>query len=203
MKRLSIVIGFLGLLACSDASGHEKEQSQSISKTKEQIVSNWTVDKSKSTLTFSGIQSGEIFTGLFSDFDSVINFDPDDLENAKVVVTIDMNSAETGDLESTNALPSKEWFYIKKFPVAKFETSDFKHLGGDKYEAQGNLSIRGITQSINLPFTLKIENGYASMDAALNIKRTNFQIGTGMWASKDWVEHNIGVNVHLEAQQIQ
>jgi len=201
MKRLSIIVGFLGLLTCSDASGHEEDQSQSPSNVAGQTVSNWTVNKAKSSLAFSGVQSGEAFTGSFSDFETVINFDPDNLAAATVVVTIDMNSVEADDIETANALPGKEWFYIRKFPVAKFEASDFKHVSEDKYEANGNLSIKGITQSINLPFSLKIENGTARMDAVLNINRTRYKVGTGMWASKEWVEHNIAVNVHLEARQ--
>lgn len=205
MRRLSFFIGFFGLLACGDANvqAQAQAQGQQLDKTAntEQNEASWTVNKAKSTLAFSGVLSGEAFTGSFADFDTAINFDPDNLTTATVVVIIDMNSAETDDVESTNALPGKEWFNIRKFPVAKFEASRFKHLNGDKYEAHGNLSIRGITKSINLPFTLKIENGYANMDAALNLNRTTYKIGTGMWASKDWVEHVIAVRVHLEAQQ--
>ncbi|PHS76196.1 MAG: polyisoprenoid-binding protein [Robiginitomaculum sp.] len=203
MRRLSFFIGFIGLLACSDANVHAQAQAQQLDKTAntEQNEASWTVNKAKSTLTFSGVLSGEAFTGSFSDFGATINFDPDNLTTATVVVIIDMNSAETDDVESTNALPGKEWFNVRKFPTAKFEATDFKYLGGDSYEAKGGLSIRGTTGSINLPFTLKIENGYANMDAALNLNRTTYKVGTGMWASKDWVEHVIAVRVHLEAQQ--
>ncbi len=200
MRRLNFIAGFLVVLACGGASVQAQDpQIENINS--EPNISGWTVNKTETTLAFSGIQSGEAFTGSFSDFDAVINFDPENLADAKVVVTIDMNSAQTDDLESTNALPSKEWFNIRKFPVAKFEASEFKHLSGDKYEAKGNLSIRGITKGITLPFNLKIENGHASMEAALNINRTTYKIGTGMWASKDWVEHIININIHLEAKQ--
>lgn len=201
MRRLSFFIGFIGLLACGDANVHAQDPQPHKTDNIEQNISGWTVNKAKSTLAFSGVLSGEAFTGSFADFDAAINFDPDNLATATVVVIIDMNSAETDDVESTNALPGKEWFNIRKFPTAKFEATDFKYLGGDSYEAKGGLSIRGITKSINLPFTLKIENGYANMDAALNLNRTTYKIGTGMWASKDWVEHVIAVRVHLGAQQ--
>jgi len=210
MRRLSLLIVFLGLLSCSEVFGHESRreegQAQNNVNVAEQVISGWAVDKAKSTLAFSGIQSGEPFTGSFSEFDARINFDPDDLANASVVVTINMNSAETDDAESSNALPGKEWFYIRKFPVAKFAATDFKYLpeaeSSDSYVANGNLSIRGITQNINLPFTLKIENGSARMDAQLDLNRTTYKVGTGMWASEEWVEHIVSISVHLEAVQI-
>jgi len=209
MKHLSVFVGFLGLLACSDATGQAEEapkitpQATAVAKAEisPTITANWTMDKTKSTLAFSGNQSGEAFTGKFENFDAVINFNPNDLAAAKVVVTIDTNSADAGKAERTDALPSKEWFYVKKFPVAKFVSDDFKLLESDKYTAKGNLTIRDITQEIVLPFTLKVKNGRATMDAAFTLNRTAYKIGTGMWASEDWVGHDIAVNVHLEADQ--
>ncbi len=203
MQRLSLIFGLFGLLACNTACVQAQDQQLNTTSEVEKNAAGWTVDKAKTTLSFSGIQSGEAFTGSFADFDAVINFDPNDLTNAKVVVTIDMNSANTDDAESTNALSGKEWFNVRKFPTAKFEAADFTYLENDRYEAKGSLTIRGIKQNINLPFTLKIENGYANMDAGLNLNRTAYKIGTGMWASKDWVEHSIAVKVHLEAQNNQ
>ena len=209
MRRLALFVGFLGLLACSDASGKAEEAPKGTPKAAPVIktvtppitTANWTVDKTKSSLGFSGSQSGEAFTGAFSDFDAAINFDPADLGSANVVVTIDTNSADAGEAERTDALPGKEWFYVKKFPIAKFEASKFKHIDGEKYEAVGKLTIRGITQKIALPFTLKIENERATMDAKLTLNRTAYKIGTGMWASEDWVGHDVAVNIHIDANQ--
>ncbi|MCF6220837.1 MAG: YceI family protein [Robiginitomaculum sp.] len=209
MKRLSVFIGFVGLMAGSNANGQNPSQTVVANVTSEQIISGeqtlsgWAVDKTKSTLGFSGKQSGAAFTGSFGDFEASINFDPDNVAAANVAVTIIMNSATTDDSESTNALPGEEWFDVKKFPVAKFEASDFKHLQDDKYEAKGNLTIRNVTQKIVLPFKLKIENKRAIMDAQLSLDRTAYKVGTGMWASKDWVEHDIVVDIHLEAAQIE
>ena len=207
MKHLSVFVGFLGLLACSDATGQAEEapkitpQATAVEKAEISpvITANWAVYKAKSTLSFSGNQSGEAFTGKFENFDAVINFNPDDLATAKVVVTIDTNSADANDAERTDALPSKEWFYVKKFPVAMFKASELKHVQADKYEAKGNLTIRDITQEIVLPFNLKIEDGHATMDATFTLNRTAYKVGTGMWASEDWVGHDVAVNVHIEA----
>ena len=206
MKRLISVIGFLGLLACSDVSGKAEEApiaepvKTAVSPT---LIANWTVDKAKSTLSFSSSQSGEDFTGVFANFDAVINFDPDDLTTAQVIVSIDMNSANANDAERTDALPGKEWFHVSKFPTAKFKASDFTHIGDDKYLANGRLTIREQSHPILLPFTLKIENNLGVMDGALTLNRTAYKIGTGMWAGEDWVAHKVDVKIHLEADHLQ
>lgn len=205
MKQISLALMCLGLLACSDANGQDKGQSkaqmqeQATAISANQLTADWIVDTAKSSLSFSGNQSGEAFTGEFGKFDVVINFDPDDLANANVVVSIDMNSADANDAERTDALPGKEWFYVKKFPKAEFAATDFKNIEGKKFEAKGNLTIKDITQAIILPFTLKIENSHAVMDAKLSLNRNTYKIGTGMWASDDWVGHDITVTIHLEA----
>ena len=225
MMRLIACVSFLGLMACSDANGHAANQisnqeqvsnqgtnqisnqaanrAQAITQPvkSETLTAKWIVDTAKSTLSFSGSQSGEAFSGTFERFDSEIVFDPTDLEHANVTVTIDMNSADAGDTERTDALPGKEWFYTRKFPVAKFEAIAFKHLSGDNYEAKGSLTIKDISQNIVLPFTLKIENGQADMQAELKVNRSDYKVGTGMWASEEWVDHDVVVNVHLQASK--
>lgn len=164
--------------------------------------SNWAVDKSTSSIAFSGEQTGEKFTGSFANFDVQITFSPDDLAGAKIVAVIDLASVDAGDKDRNGALPGKEWFFVKKFPTAKFETTGFKHLGGNKYETTGQLTIRGAAKTVTLPFTLDINNGKAVMAGQLNLNRRDFNIGTGMWKDQDWVKHNVGVQVAINAKII-
>ena len=74
-----------------------------------------------SALTFAGEQAGEKFTGRFSRFDAKISLDPQNLSEAKIVVTVDVASAATGDKQRDTALPDKDWFDAKTFPQARFE----------------------------------------------------------------------------------
>lgn len=111
--------------------------------------SNWAVDKSTSSIAFSGEQTGEKFTGSFANFDVQITFSPDDLAGAKIVAVIDLASVDAGDKDRNGALPGKEWFFVKKFPKARFEATGFKHLGGNAYETTGQLTIRGVDKTID------------------------------------------------------
>ena len=53
----------------------------------------WKVDTSRSTLKFSGTQTGNVFQGAFNRFTAAIDFDPDHLERSSIRVTIDLASA--------------------------------------------------------------------------------------------------------------
>ena len=166
-----------------------------------QIQTNWTVDKAKSSLSFTAVMGGDSFTGNFDGFETQIKFNADDLPGSKVIAIIDMNSADAGDKDRNDALPGKEWFFVKSFPKSTFETTGFTYLGGDKYEAAANLTMRGTTKQVVLPFTLTIENGRAVMEGALSLNRRDYNIGTGMWKSEDDVAHNVSVKIRVEADK--
>ena len=197
--RTFIFAALLSLGACSD-QGAQAQIAEPTSGAPS-LQANWSVDKTKSVLSFSAEQGGEGFTGTFEVFDAQIKFSPDDLAGSKVIVDITLASADAGDIERTEALPGKDWFYVKKFPKAKFETTSFTHKGGVQYEAAADLTIRGITKSVTLPFTLKIDDGHAFMESSLTLNRRDYNVGSGMWESEDWAGHQVIVNIVLEAEK--
>ena len=197
--RSLFIIAILSLGACSDQGA--QAQTAVPTSAAPSLQAGWSVDKAKSVLSFSAEQGGEDFTGTFEVFDAQIKFSPDDLASAKVIVDITLASADAGDIERTEALPGKDWFYVKKFPKAKFETTGFTHKGGVQYEAAADLTIRGITKSVTLPFTLTIDDGHASMQGSLSLNRRDYNVGSGMWESEEWAGHQVTVSIVLEAEK--
>ena len=160
----------------------------------------WHVIKAESFLKFTASQQGESFTGKFSNFNVDILFDAANLPAARVKAVIDLSSAQAGDKDRDNSLPSKEWFYIKKFPQAVFEAKNFTHHGEHHYQADGRLSMKGITRPLSLPFTLVItDNGQTEMRAALALDRTIWNVGSGQWASGEWVSTQIDLDIKITA----
>ena len=151
-------------------------------------------------LTFTGSQAGAPFTGAFSKFDAAISLDPDALQNAKIVVTIDMASAGSGDKQRDSALPDKDWFDVANFPQAKFESHQVTRTG-DGYDAAGDLTIRGVTKPIHLPFTLEIDGRTAHAKGHVDLKRDVFGVGQGEWASGDMVALDVAVDFDLKAER--
>jgi polyisoprenoid-binding protein YceI len=195
------IAGLAGLLVCACSQNGAEAQSVASEKTSE-FQPNWVVDSSQSRLKFAGSQGGEDFTGNFAKFDALIKFDVDDLENSQVVVSVDMTSADAGDAERNEALPGKEWFSTKAFPKAVFTANTFSKSGENEYEASGQLKIRDMTHDIVLPFNLVVENATAVMNGKTSINRTDFNVGTGMWAAEDWVAHQVDIEVNLTASKI-
>ena len=152
------------------------------------------------TLTFAGAQAGEKFWGRFDRFDARISFDPEKLAEAKIVVTVDVASAATGDKQRDTALPDADWFDISAFPQARFESRRVTRTATG-YEAVGDLTLRGVRKEIRLPFTLAIDGRKAEAKGHADLRRDDFGVGQGQWASDEWISFDVGVDFDLKAER--
>ncbi len=160
----------------------------------------WTVDPG-SKLTFQGRMNGDAFSGTFRRWSADIRFDPHALAASKAIVSIDVGSAFTGDKDRDEAIPAADWFAAQRFPKATFTTTAIKDLGGGRYQAAGDLSIRGVHRAVVLPFTLAISGDTARMNGQLVLNRTAFGIGQGQWSTPDVVDTKVTVTVALTAHR--
>lgn len=99
---------------------------------------------------------------------------------------IDMNTISNTDLTNAkdntklvNHLKSDDFFNVKKFPEAKLVIKNSEPNGAN-LKVTGDLTIRGITKTIDFDATLK-ENGNGQTEATADIKvqRTDFQVMYG------------------------
>jgi polyisoprenoid-binding protein YceI len=161
---------------------------------------HWTVDPT-SKLLFQGRVNGDGFTGAFRRWSANIVFDPKALGASKAVVTVDVTSAATGDADRDQALPGADWLACQRFPKAVFTTTSIRDLGGGRYQAAADLSIKGVHKPVVLPFTLAITGDTARMSGQLVLNRTAFAIGQGQWSTPDVVDTKVVVIVALTAHR--
>ena len=69
------------------------------------------------------------------------------------------------------------------------------------YEADGNLTLRGATHPLALPFTLDINGTSAHAKGHANLVRTSFGIGQGQWATGDYVALDVGIDIDIAANR--
>ena len=161
----------------------------------------WRADMAASKLGFTGAMNGQSFNGAFGRWDAQIAFDPRDLATSRVVATIDMNSARTGDQTRDEALPTADWFSAKAFPKATFASRKIAAAGPGRYIAQGDLTIRGVTRPVTLPFALTITGDTAKMTGSVTLDRSAFGVGQGQWKGGEPVSLKVQVNVVVVARR--
>lgn len=161
----------------------------------------WAILPEISKLHFQAVLYNAPFTGEFGDFGGTIVFNPDDLSTAKADITVRLSDVATGDDSRDSNIVGPEWFDTAQFPVARYVTRHFEHAEGNRYVAVGDLTIRGQTMPLVIPFSLDIENGTAHMKADVELDRTSFGIGQGQWADESAIKHAVKVMIDLKAAQ--
>jgi polyisoprenoid-binding protein YceI len=161
----------------------------------------WTVDKTASSIRFTSSFNGAAFTGSFSRWSADIRFDPANLAASSVTATIDTASAASGDADRDQALPTDAFLAAAKFPRATYAAHAFKALGGGRYEAIGELTLRGVTKPLTLPFTLTIAGGQARMNATMALNRLAFGVGQDEWRKTDAIPAAVNIVIAVTARR--
>ena len=139
----------------------------------------WTVDATKSRLTFKVNVNGQMVDGSFPGFGSVIRFDPADLASSSVKITVDTTGIKTKDVTRDSMLLKPAWFNVLGFPQATFQSTRFTPDGAGRFICEGKLTIKGITRDIKLPFSIDIRGNKAVVRGTGTIRRLEYKIGEG------------------------
>ncbi|WP_435106039.1 YceI family protein [Arhodomonas sp. AD133] len=166
-------------------------------------ATDWQIRHEESRLGFTATQQGGEFDGRFRDFDATMRFSPDDLGGSGFDVSIDVTSITTGSSDRDEQLPAQEWFYFERYPEASFVTREIRAVDGGEfaYEAVGELTIRGSTHEVVLPFDWRIDGGTATMEGRVAIDRTRYGVGQGEWEDGDTVGREVTVEVDLTLEK--
>jgi len=134
---------------------------------------NWRVVEG--SLGFTVKQMGADVTGSFANWTADIRFDEAvvDGSHGTVNVAIDTASLTLGSV--TKQALEAEFFDVTSHPTATFTADILPGTGG--YVAQGELTLRGASKPITLPFTLKITGNQARMAGTVTLDRRDFGMG--------------------------
>ncbi len=112
------------------------------------------LDRAHSRVNFAVKHLGvSTVRGEFQDFSVTLAVDEQDLAGSSVEVRIKAQSIDTGVADRDNHLRSGDFLDAATHPEIVFKS---KHIekDGEDYLAVGDLTIRGVTKEVRLPFTL-------------------------------------------------
>ena len=159
-------------------------------------AAEWEVIPEASRILWTAKWNTAPVQGGFERFSAAIDFDPAELAQAYVRVAVDVASIYMEDQDARSTLTNRNWFDAAHYPQAIFETRSIRDLGNGHYEAVADLTIRGVTVPVTLPFKLTIEGDVARMEGSLTLDRTVFGIGaSGDFAAAVAPEVDVAVMV--------
>lgn len=164
-----------------------------------QAVEYNTVLADKSQLSFTSKQMGVPVDGKFGKFAAALNFDPAKPEAGKAQIEVDLASVDAGSKDANEEVAGKGWFNVKEFPKAHFVSSSVKAVGNNRFEARGQMTIKGKTRDMTVPFSYKPDGANGVFEGVLPLQRTQFGIGEGPWADTSVVADEVPIKFRLVA----
>lgn len=173
MKRLLVLLAALPLLAAAAEFN--------------------VVQPDKSRIAFVSKQMGVPVEGEFRKFAAQIAFDAAKPEAGRAQVDIDLASIDAGSTEANDEVKSKGWFNVREFPTARFVSTAVKALGGGRFEARGQMTIKGRTRDVVAPFTYRMDGANAVLEGVIPVMRLQYGVGEGAWSDTATVADEVQV----------
>jgi polyisoprenoid-binding protein YceI len=151
----------------------------------------------QSEIAFTFTQMNVKLTGTFKDFSAELKFDPQQPEQAIAKFEVQTASIATGSREADEEAVNADWFATADHPLARFESSAVRAVGEGQYEVDGELTIKGKSRPVTVPFSVSESGETAVLTANLEILRNDYAIGEGMWSDTSIVANEIQISVKL------
>ena len=166
----------------------------------------WAIDNAHSNITF---QIRHFFTpipGTFHGFSGDIHFNPEDLENSSVDITIDVASVNTNVERRDDHLRTDDFFDVETYPEMHFSSSNIRQTGENEFVAVGELTIKDVTRQVDLPFEFLGMMEHPQREGTLvsgirantSILRNDYGVGKGDFASTAIIGNQVDIEILLE-----
>jgi len=176
----------LSIFAASCTTPEGKEVKTETAKKVEQTVATAKVVKialADSKINWEGAKPTGKHVGFLNLSSGELKFEEKNLIGGKF--TLDMTSITTTDLEGEKKakleghLKNKDFFEVEKFPKGSFEITKVEAAKTETttHKITGNLTLKGITKSVEIPANVKFENGmFLATTPQFTIDRTEWNI---------------------------
>lgn len=172
-------------------------------------VGTYTIDPSHSEVGFVARYMGfSKVRGRFEKFEGTLEGDPDDISSLQTHVEIDAKSITTDDPKRDEHLRSGDFLNIEQNPKITFDSTRVTNVDGKNFTVEGDLSIRGVTKTVELEGTYLGEGKdpwggtRVGFEASTKINRKDYGVNwnavleTGGFLVGDTVE------IHLDVQAV-
>ena len=111
----------------------------------------WNLDKQHVELAFSAKHMMvATVKGRFTDVEAEVHIDEEHPEASKVTATVAASSLTTGNEDRDAHLKSGDFLDVEQYPSLRFVSTSVRQTGSDRFELEGDLTIRDVTRPVSL-----------------------------------------------------
>jgi len=159
----------------------------------------WIFEREGSRIEMSVRAFGGSHTGRFDEWRGNAVLDPARPQDARASMTVQAGSLKMSPSVATGRAIGPAFLDTARYPTIRFELRSLEPLGGDRYTAHADVTMKGRTRAIDFPLDLRVHSDRAQLAGAFTIDRADFGIGTsGPW--NRLVGRQVTVRVALQAR---
>lgn len=141
------------------------------------VIATWNADPSKAKVQFAVHGPFGTVHGSFTGLKATIHFDEQHPEGGSISASIDPNTISTGNGMRNHDLKHQEkWLNTEKFPTISFHSTRITRSSRG-FEASGDLTLKGVTKPVRLPFTFSPSGNSGVFKGEFVINREDFGVG--------------------------
>ena len=164
-------------------------------------AAQWQVNPDNSQVHFDYVRDGETATGLFATFDGEGDFNAAAPESAELTIRIDSRSIDLKNKLASGFATSAEWFDSQNHQFITYRLTGLTKRADGRYDATGQLSLRGETKPVTAIIALDIDGSEATATGTVRVNRRDYLLGVGPSAVFVDIAPEVAVRFHLTARR--
>src|ERR1700737_2411923 len=120
--------------------------------------------------------------GAFNEFTGSAHVDGADPSRSTAEITIKVASIDTRNADRDGHLRSNDFLQIDDYPEITFRSTSAAKTGENTFDLTGDLTIKGVTQKVTIPFTFEGQatdpfgNSRLGFEGSTTINRKDFNV---------------------------
>ena len=159
----------------------------------------WILDKNISSISFEvPVLFATNVVGKFENINGFIELDLKDKKNNKAILSVDIESLKLNYEKYMDLILGPVFFDSTKYPFGVLDTKKFAYNNEEKLKLDIELSIKGITKTIDTELIIiNLTPDLVQIKGLLEFSRNDFNIGTGNWKNTAILKDKIIINSNL------
>ena len=159
------------------------------------------VEPNHSTVGFNiSIAGFTKVTGKFTDFEILMDWNENNINESKISSVIQASSINTGIPDRDTHLSSTDFFNVATYPTITFDSDSIQKLDFSHFKVFGKFKMHGITKNIVLPFQIvKLAGNTIGFKSKTTINRLDYGVGSEFkhTSMPNFLAKNIDIEIYF------
>jgi len=146
--------------------------------------------------------------GHFNQFEGEVSFDPENMSDFHISVTIQVDSIDTRHKDRDDHLKGADFFDVENYSTITFNSNSVTEQNG-RYMVSGDLTMKGITKKLSFPVNIEgpVVNAQGQsvigITGQITINRQSFGISFNKTVENNvpMVGNDVQIDINIEAKK--